>query len=134
MEYFILWLCSICSALSITFGWFTAISLIIGVIVFILKLIVLNNNDEFDVESIEIFLKYTGGFIKYIILGGLFWIMAVSIPSTKDAYAIFGVGATLNYLNNSSEAQKIPDNALKAVNYYLESIVPEKNDSTKTTN
>lgn len=134
MEYFILWLCSICSALSITFGWFTAISLIIGVIVFILKLIVLNNNDEFDVESIEIFLKYTGGFIKYIILGGLFWIIAVSIPNTKDAYAIFGVGATLNYLNNSSEAQKIPDNALKAVNYYLESIVPEKNDSAKTTN
>ncbi len=134
MEYFILWLCSICSALSITFGWFTAISLIIGVIVFILKLIVLNNNDEFDEESTKIFLKYTGGFLKYIILGGLFWIMAVSIPSTKDAYAIFGVGATLNYLNNSSEAQKIPDNALKAVNYYLESIVPEKNDSTKTTN
>ena len=134
MEYFILWLCSICSALSITFGWFTAISLIIGVIVFILKLIVLNNNDEFDEESTKIFLKYTGGFLKYIILGGLFWIMAVSIPSTKAAYAIFGVGATLNYLNNSSEAQKIPDNALKAVNYYLESIVPEKNDSTKTTN
>lgn len=134
MEYFILWLCSICSALSITFGWFTAISLIIGVIVFILKLIVLNNNDEFDEESTKIFLKYTGGFLKYIILGGLFWIMAVSIPSTKDAYAIFGVGATLNYLNNSAEAQKIPDNALKAVNYYLESIVPEKNDSTKTTN
>lgn len=104
MEYFILWLCSICSALSITFGWFTAISLIIGVIVFILKLIVLNNNDEFDEESTKIFLKYTGGFLKYIILGGLFWIIAVSIPSTKDAYAIFGVGATLNYLNNSAEA------------------------------
>lgn len=136
MEYFILWLCSICSVLSVTFGWFTAISLVIGVIVFILKLVELNNGyDSVDeLECARVFLKYTGGFLKYIILGGIFWIMAVSIPSTKDAYAIFGVGATLNYLNNSSEAQKIPDNALKAVNYYLESIIPEKNDSTKITN
>lgn len=46
---------------------------------------------------------------------------------TNQCYAIFGVGATLHYVNHSEEVQKIPDNAMKAVNRYLESLAP--NDS-----
>ena len=38
-----------------------------------------------------------------------------------------GVGATLHYVNHSEEVQRIPDNAMKAVNRYLESLAP--NDS-----
>lgn len=136
MEYFVLWFCSICDGLSTTFGWFTAICLIIGIILIFLKLVEMGNgfDSKQETETAKIFLKYMGGCLKYFIIGGIFWISAVCIPSTNDAYAIFGVGATLNYLNNSAEAKKIPDNALKAVNYYLESIIPEKNDSTKITN
>lgn len=49
------------------------------------------------------------------------------VLSTNQCYAIFGVGATLHYVNHSEEVQKIPDNAMKAVNRYLESLAP--NDS-----
>lgn len=45
----------------------------------------------------------------------------------KPMLRYFGVGATLHYVNHSKEVQKIPDNAMKAVNRYLESLAP--NDS-----
>lgn len=56
-------------------------------------------------------------------------VLGVCIPSTKSCYAIFGVGTVLNYVNNSEEAKQIPDNAMKAVNRYLESLAP--NDSIR---
>lgn len=57
----------------------------------------------------------------------IFMMLAVLTPSTNQCYAIFGVGATLHYVNHSEEVQRIPDNAMKAVNRYLESLAP--NDS-----
>lgn len=54
-------------------------------------------------------------------------VLCVLTPSTNQCYAIFGVGATLHYVNHSEEVQRIPDNAMKAVNRYLESLAP--NDS-----
>lgn len=54
-------------------------------------------------------------------------VLCTLTPSTNQCYAIFGVGATLHYVNHSKEVQKIPDNAMKAVNRYLESLAP--NDS-----
>lgn len=57
-------------------------------------------------------------------------IAKVFTPSTKDAYIIYGVGNTIDYLKSSKEAKKLPDNALKALNSYLESI-REENDSDK---
>ena len=45
---------------------------------------------------------------------------------TSDCYMIFGVGKTLEYVTNSEEVKKLPDNAVKAINYYLEGI-PEHN-------
>ena len=57
-------------------------------------------------------------------------IAKVFTPSTKDAYIIYGVGDTIDYLKSSEEAKKLSDNALKALNSYLESI-KEENDSDK---
>lgn len=57
-------------------------------------------------------------------------IARIFTPSTKDAYIIYGVGNTIDYLKSSEEAKKLPDNALKALNSYLESI-KEENDSDK---
>lgn len=69
--------------------------------------------------------------IKYSIITLILSVMAkVFTPSTKDAYIIYGVGNTIDYLKSSEEAKKLPDNALKALNSYLESI-KEENDSDK---
>lgn len=52
------------------------------------------------------------------------------VPSTKQLYAIYGVGTVIDYAKNSKEVQKLPDNAVKALNVWLENINKNKKDST----
>ena len=76
-----------------------------------------------SVHTLLMVLGIIGGILSAFII----MMLAVLTPSTNQCYAIFGVGATLHYVNHSEEVQKIPDNAMKAVNRYLESLAP--NDS-----
>lgn len=65
-----------------------------------------------------------------ISLIGLFasLVLCVLIPPKTELYAIYGVGSVIDYAKNSKEVQKLPDNAVKALNVYLENI--QKQDST----
>ena len=56
--------------------------------------------------------------------------MGCIIPSTSQCYAIYGIGSTIEYIQNSEEVKKLPDNAIKALNSYLESIT-EENENDK---
>lgn len=47
------------------------------------------------------------------------------IPKTSSLYKIIGIGSVLEYVNNNEEAKQLPDNAIKAINYYLEQIPKE---------
>lgn len=54
-----------------------------------------------------------------------FLILVLITPSTNTLYKIFGIGTVLEYIKNSDEAKQLPDNALKAINYYLKEIPKE---------
>lgn len=51
------------------------------------------------------------------------------IPSTEQLYAIYGVGTVIDYAKENKEIQKLPDNAVKALNIWFKNI--ENNDSIK---
>lgn len=48
--------------------------------------------------------------------------LCILIPSKNELYAIYGVGSVIDYAKTSKEAQKLPDNAVKALNVYLENM------------
>ena len=52
-------------------------------------------------------------------------IQTIFVPSTRTIYKVFGIGTVLEYVKNSDEAKQLPDNALKAINYYLKEIPKE---------
>ena len=56
--------------------------------------------------------------------------LCVLIPSKKELYAIYGIGSVIDYAKDSKEVQKLPDNAVKALNVYLENV--QKKDSTNS--
>lgn len=117
MEYFILYLCSIADSLHKFF-------LITGIaILAILVCVGFFGSIELDSNYFKKVLNCKG----WITMGFMFAFLGVTIPTSNQCYAIFGVGTVLNYVNNSNEVKKIPDNAMKAVNRYLESLAP--NDS-----
>jgi hypothetical protein len=62
-----------------------------------------------------------------VVLGGLL-IVSVLIPSRSDLAFIIGG----HYATHSAEAQKLPDNILKAMNAFLQGIQKEKNDTADT--
>ena len=51
------------------------------------------------------------------------------VPSTKQLYAIYGVGTVIDYAKSSKEVQKLPDNAVKALNVWFENVNKDKKDS-----
>lgn len=130
MEYFILYLCSVADSIVDFFCAFGTIGCIIGAIVLGMNICTgskecQNCYSSCAAKIITNRAKLNGK--KIFTFGLVCAFIACITPRTKDCYAIFGVGTVLNYVNNSDEAKKIPDNAMKAVNRYLESLAP--NDS-----
>ena len=128
MEYWVLYLCSIADSVHTLFMVLGIIGGILSAIIFIMSIC----NSQCDDCSCSVCLakgvKKAGIKRKTVMVPAFIFVMlGIAIPSTNQCYAIFGVGATLHYVNHSEEVQKIPDNAMKAVNRYLESLAP--NDS-----
>lgn len=126
MEYWVLYLCSIADSVHTLLMVLSIVGLIVSVILFFMSVC----SSQCDVcgtrtcvakRGKEVWCKEETLCNTYCNSSG------VLTPSTNQCYAIFGVGATLHYVNHSEEVQKIPDNAMKAVNRYLESLAP--NDS-----
>lgn len=57
-------------------------------------------------------------------------LMVTFIPSEKQLYTIYGVGTVIDYTKNSKEVQKLPDNAVKALNVWLENVNKDNKNPT----
>ena len=57
-------------------------------------------------------------------------LIVIFAPSTEQLYAIYGVGTVIDYAKDNKEVQKLPNNAVKALNVWLENVNKEKKDST----
>lgn len=97
-----------------------SIILIIVSILFIVFLIVASiARDEKEKELAKKHLKKITPILAVLILS------VTLLPSTKSCYRIIGIGTVLEYIKNSDEAKQLPDDALKAINYYLKEIPKE---------
>lgn len=50
----------------------------------------------------------------------------IFIPTTSEALLIYGVGESVEYLQNNKNAVQIPDKALQALNKYLDEVIENK--------
>lgn len=58
----------------------------------------------------------------------VFFIAEVLTPSTKQAYLIYGVGGTVDYLKENPTAKQLPDKCIKALDNWVSK---QLNDSIK---
>lgn len=84
------------------------------------------NENEGDKSSRVLFKAFRISSISTIIA----FLMVLFIPSTEQLYAIYGVGTVIDYAKNSKEVQKLPDNAVKALNVWLENVNKDEKDSS----
>ena len=82
--------------------------------------------NDFQKERIKTKLhNFYKGFIPLICA-----MIALAIfPTEESALKIYGFGSVIDYMQSSEEAKKLPDNALKAINIWLEDF--QENDAKR---
>lgn len=109
-------------AICVTFGWIACFS-IIGTLFFIVAKIV-NKAAEFE-DIAEQAGKVAHGTIAFVVMLPISIAALVFIPDTKEALVIYGVGETLEWINENDNAKQLPDKAVEALNLYLDNIIAE---------
>lgn len=114
--------------LLVAFAVIAAIVLIVGLIGFG----VTYDDDEFNSDDEGI--KKMRNYFKKTAVVSLIVFISVStintfIPSTKDAYIIYGVGGTFDYLKTNETAKQLPDKVVMAIDSYLDSKIEEQTDT-----
>ena len=63
------------------------------------------------------------------IIGIISIVLFCFVPSTVQAYRIFGIGGTIDYLNNNPDVKALPDKTIKLLNKWADETL--QNDSIK---
>src|SRR5574344_420788 len=119
-----------------TLYWITTLDSIIGVCIFLLivtfVLVVIGSGLYFERLTDER-KKYGAILLRITVPSFIFFLLAIVLtPSTDNAYIIYGVGETIDYLKDNKDAKKLPDKTIKALNAFLDNEI--KKDSIKTNN
>lgn len=112
--YWITRLDSICSLVEFINVLAIAVFLI-GSVVYIFNRIFEDDGDKEKVDKITKKICFISAPIMV-----LFTLFLIFIPTTKEAYQVYGIGRTIDYLKSNKEAKKIPDKAIKALNCFLD--------------
>lgn len=76
-----------------------------------------------DKELVKKVLKYCkSSFVIFFIL----LLLKIFIPTTKEAFAIWGVGGTIDYVKSNETAKQLPDKCIEALDKWVDSLNEEE--------
>lgn len=103
---------------------FIALSIVFGVIVVVggFTLIVSNKSDN----DYPVMLKRVK---KSILILGCSLLGVIFLPNTEQAYMIWGLGGTIDYIKNNETVQKLPDKTIQCLDKFIDEYL-NKEDST----
>lgn len=91
-------------------------------IAIILGVDIATDTDKDKIKLSRKLLKRSG--IAFIVAS----IMAIFTPSTKDLYAIYGIGGVIDYVQSNETAKQLPDKTIKALDKWLDELNKEEKD------
>ena len=109
----------------------TFLLVLIGVIILILAAIMIVTSfsgEDYD-KKYEDDLPLRKNGVKLLFLSLILFIICALTPNTKQAYRIYGISATINYLKDNEEAKQLPDKGIKVLNKWADDYLEE--DSIK---
>lgn len=76
---------------------------------------------EYDTQDEkELHKRYEIKANKLLIIGFINMLLCCFIPSTKEMYAIYGIGGVIDYVKGNEKAKKLPDKVIDALDKYLD--------------
>jgi hypothetical protein len=61
----------------------------------------------------------------------IFLPLVMLIPSSRDAMLIFGIGPTIDYIQNNETAKQLPDKCINALDNWVESLNTDKHEKDR---
>ena len=110
-------------------GFFFAVAMITGIIAIICAIVYVINymDDYYGGDKLQIALKkWIRNCTITCVASTLFNIFT---PTTKDAMLIYGIGTTVDFLQENENVQQLPDKCVKALNDWVDSLVEDDVDS-----
>lgn len=117
--YWITRLSSIHDAFSFVFIIATTVASLTGVIVLLI------GDDKDDCAFFKHVKKYFITAVVAVVLSGM---GLVFVPKTNEALLIYGVGTTIDYVDNNETIKQLPDKAVQALDKYLDSLNKDSED------
>ena len=77
------------------------------------------------VEEAKSMLKWVISTFTILVISSLIFVF---VPSTKEALLIWGVGSTIDYIQENETAKQLPDKCINALNDWVDSLSDPKND------
>lgn len=103
---------------------FIVLSIIFGTIVVVGGFIlVVSDRSDNDYPAILKIVKRSILILGFSLLGVIF------LPNTKQAYMIWGLGGTIDYIKSNETVQKLPDKTIQCLDKFLDEYLNEE-DST----
>ena len=111
----------------------------VGVICIIVGIIYLVININIDIDDVEPteqdkkFIAHVKKLYKLFSLLGLFFLfIRIFIPSEKEAYLIYGIGGTIDYLRSNDQAKQLPNKVINCIDKWIETATPKEESKDKT--
>ncbi len=103
---------------------FIVLSIIFGTVIVVggFTLVVSDRSDN-DYPTILKIVKRSILILGFSLLGVIF------LPNTKQAYMIWGLGGTIDYIKSNETVQKLPDKTVQCLDKFLDKYLNEE-DST----
>lgn len=103
---------------------FIALSIVFGVIVVVggFTLIVSDKSDK----DYPVILKVVK---KSLLMFSCSILAVIFLPNTQQAYMIWGLGGTIDYIKNNETVQKLPDKTIQCLDKFIDEYL-NKEDST----
>lgn len=61
----------------------------------------------------------------------IFLPLVMFVPSSRDAMLIFGIGPTIDYIQNNETAKQLPDKCIKALDSWVESLNVDEHEKNR---
>lgn len=110
--------------------WLIGSSAICGIVLFISILGFLINKEEYSTNGHKSYKEWMIFCSKVFKISMpsfiLIAILTILIPTTKQAFLIYGVGNTIDFIQNNETAKQLPDKCINALNAWVESLTQEE--------
>ena len=99
-----------------------AISITLAIICYLALLIIYDGYSE-DAWKKSKLRNYAN---KMLVISGISGVIFSITPTTEEAYLIYGVGSTIDYIQDNPKAKQLPDKCIDALSRWVDNISKEE--------